>query len=150
VVCFILVDSPEIGRYGGQVAAPIFKNITKKILDIDFEIERKKSKIHREELLENFIADIEASNNKVEQLSVSNYKEKKRISSVEKISQKIMPRLKNKSLREAITILSNMKIKYKINGNGKVKGQSIKTGTKIKPGMICEIKCTSRTNISIK
>jgi len=150
VVCFILVDSPEIGRYGGQVAAPIFKNITKKILDIDFEIERKKNKIHREELLENFIADIEASNSKVKQLSVSNYKKKKRISSAIKKSQKIMPSLKNKSLREAITILSNMKIKYKINGNGKVKGQSIKTGTKIKSGMICEIKCTSRTNISIK
>ncbi|MEE9429848.1 MAG: penicillin-binding protein [Melioribacteraceae bacterium] len=150
IICFVLVDSPTKGKYGGQVAAPIFRNISRKILDIDFDIERKKNKIKRDELLENFITSIEASNSKVEQLSLQNYSDKKNTHSAIKNSSTTMPNLKNKSIREAITILSDMKIKYKINGNGKVKSQSIKVGKKIKPGMICEIKCTSKTNISIK
>ncbi|MCP5061763.1 MAG: transpeptidase family protein [Ignavibacteriae bacterium] len=150
VICFVLVDSPEKGKYGGQVAAPIFKNISKKIMDIDFDIERKKNKIEREELLNNFIADIEASNSKVDQLALQNYTDKKNRSSVTKITRTTMPNLINKSLREAISILSDLKIQYKINGNGKVKSQSIKKGEKIKAEMVCKIVCTSKTNISIK
>jgi len=150
VICFVLVDSPEKGKYGGQVAAPIFKNISKKIMDIDFDIERKKNKIEREELLNNFMADIEASNSKADQLSLQNYTDKKSTSSVTKITHTTMPNLVNKSLREAITILSDLKIQYKINGNGKVKSQSITKGEKIKDDMVCKIVCTSKTNISIK
>ncbi|MCK5457114.1 MAG: penicillin-binding protein 2, partial [Melioribacteraceae bacterium] len=35
IVILIVVSSPEVGRYGGKVAAPIFHEITKRILDGD-------------------------------------------------------------------------------------------------------------------
>jgi len=58
IICFVLVDSPEKGRYGGQVAAPIFGNITKKIMETDFKIKRNKNKIERENLIQNFADNI--------------------------------------------------------------------------------------------
>ncbi len=36
-----------------------------------------------------------------------------------------MPNLKNKSIREAISVLSDLRIKYKIEGSGQIVSQSI-------------------------
>ena len=37
VVCLILINSPDQGKYGGLVAAPIFKNIAERIVKTDTE-----------------------------------------------------------------------------------------------------------------
>ncbi|MCK7520180.1 MAG: penicillin-binding transpeptidase domain-containing protein [Ignavibacteriales bacterium] len=37
VVCLILLNSPDQGRYGGLVAAPIFKNVAERIVQNDYE-----------------------------------------------------------------------------------------------------------------
>jgi cell division protein FtsI (penicillin-binding protein 3) len=37
VACFILINSPDQGRYGGLVAAPIFKNIAERVVRTDID-----------------------------------------------------------------------------------------------------------------
>ncbi len=150
IVCLILVDSPEIGRYGGQVAAPIFKNVAKKILDIDFNIKRNKHKIERHKILDTFMANVEKENETKGDVSLLNYATESKTSKKKKILKNIMPNLKRKTLREAISILSELNVKYKIDGHGRVVSQSIKKGTPLTKGMTCIIKCSSKTKLSLK
>ncbi len=144
VVCLVLVDSPKKGRYGGQVAAPIFGKIAKKILETDFSIERNKEEIERENIIHEFTASIEKQNDKEELVSFANVSDQpKRDEAKSKIVRSTMPNLKNKSLREAIRILSDLNVRYTIKGSGKIIEQSVRKGTAIKDGMNCVLTCSS-------
>lgn len=142
VVCLVLVDSPQKGRYGGQVAAPIFSNITKKIMETDFNIPRNKNAIERNIIIEEFADNLQLDNTDDELMSFANVSKKEKLkNSKEKITRSVMPNLVNKSLREAISILSELNIGYTIKGNGKVKKQSIKEGTPINKTSECVLFC---------
>lgn len=144
IICFVLIDSPELGRYGGQVAAPIFKNITSKILETDFSIKRNKNKIERNELIKNLITEINITDERDDLISFADVSEEPiEVSNKEKINRSIMPNLNTKSIREAISLLSELDIKYTIEGNGRIVKQSVKPGTPIVSGMNCQIICSN-------
>lgn len=143
VICFVLVDAPEVGRYGGQVAAPIFGNITKKIMETDFSIERNKNKIEREDLIQKFVENIDAYEDEDDIVSFANVSTKRENSGKQKIVRSTMPNLINKSLREAISILSDLNIRYSIKGSGRISQQSIKSGTPLNGSQICILTCSS-------
>ncbi len=150
IICLILVDSPEIGRYGGQVAAPIFRNVAQKILDIDFEIKRSKNKIERGKLINNFMTSVEKENEESDDITLLNYTDENKSVKKKKILKNVMPNLKHKTLREAISILSELNIKYKIEGHGRVVHQSVKRGTPLSKGMKCLIKCSPNNKLTLK
>lgn len=138
IICFILIDSPEKGKYGGQVAAPIFGNITKKILETDFDIQRNKDKIQRKAIIQNLISDIEEHKDDEEFNSFANFSDdEKNPENTTKIVRTTMPNLKNFSVRKAISILTELNIDYKIKGSGRVIEQSIPKGRTITEGMTC-------------
>lgn len=144
IVCLILVDSPRIGRYGGQVAAPMFHEIAKKIVEADVSIAPNKKKIERkQDLIEELFADINTEGAAPEILKSSNLGEEiTKNKSVEDFSNRTtMPDLKNKSLRNAVTSLTQLGLKYKVIGTGKVVEQSIQPGDKITPGDVVLITC---------
>jgi cell division protein FtsI (penicillin-binding protein 3) len=138
IICLVLVNSPEKGKYGGQVAAPIFKNIAQRIVNTDVNYFEGKP-------------EEQPDNSKV--LFTSNTKKNKRDIFPAKQSIKIltndlntfskneMPDLSNYSLRDGIKILTQLGIKYKVNGSGVIISQSIKAGQKIAKGLICNIDC---------
>lgn len=144
LVCFILVDSPQIGKYGSQVAAPIFGNITKKIMETSFNIKRNKNKIERENVIQNFVAEIDEFEYEEEVNTFANVSDinndKKNLN---KIVRTTMPNLKGITIREAIAILSEMNIDYQIKGSGRVLDQSIKPGTGITYEMTCTLTCSA-------
>jgi membrane peptidoglycan carboxypeptidase len=144
ILCFVLVDSPEEGRYGGQVAAPIFGNITKKIMETDFSIERNKNKIEREELIRKFVANIDEFDSEDDLVSFANVSTVENKKNVQKIVRSTMPNLVNKSLREAISILSSLNIKYVIKGSGRVVEQSVSSGTPITNLESCILTCSNK------
>ncbi|MCB0730498.1 MAG: transpeptidase family protein [Ignavibacteriae bacterium] len=147
IICLVLVDSPQKGRYGGQVAAPIFSNITKKILETDFSIKRNKNRIERESVINKFMVNIEEFDLNDEVDSYANVADEVNEEKVtDKIVRSTMPNLQNKSLREAISILSDLKIKYTIKGSGKVVEQSIKKGTPLIANMTCVLNCANNIN----
>ena len=67
----------------------------------------------------------------------------KEIEKDQTFSHKFMPDISNYSLRDAITILTKVGIKYKVEGSGIVVSQSISPGEKIAKGMTCIINCSS-------
>ena len=103
--CIVVIHRPEksIGYYGATVAAPVFKIIAKKIYNnIPIEI-------------------------KISSESVSNLD---KIDKTLKIKN-IVPDVSGFSHKDAIKILKKIGLSVEVKGNGKVKSQSIKPGTKI-------------------
>ncbi len=138
VICLILVNAPKVGRYGGSVAAPIFKNTISRMIKADPGLIQSPS-----EKPEIQIASVEESNDKsfsriipakgtvnIQQVNANNA-----------VSLNSMPDLTDYSLRDAIFVLTKLGIRYTIRGSGKVLSQSISPGEKIHRGLMCTLNC---------
>jgi cell division protein FtsI (penicillin-binding protein 3) len=113
MIVVIHKPNPEKGYYGNIVAAPIFKTIAEYIYGkMPQEIKLAKGPL--------------PIDRKTEQIA-SKYKT-------------IMPDLKGLSSKNAIYILENMGVKVKLKGSGKVIGQSVPRGVKVKRNQIIELK----------
>lgn len=151
IICLIVLHSPKVGKYGGQVAAPIFREVAKKIVETDLSIVPEESKITRskkliDELFTNINSQTDLSFFRTSNIEeVKNEKENYQL--VESIRE-VMPNLKNLSLREAVSIMNDLGLHYKVVGNGKVMTQSIEPGTKINRGSICLIGCETSKKVS--
>lgn len=137
----IVVSSPKIGRYGGKVAAPIFHEITQRILEGD------RNKIIKEAPKNDYDSGPKLKPQQNQDIFVtSDLPEQKRST---KLNQKkhysadttVMPDLNNFTKREAIKMMHEFGINYKSEGSGTVISQSIAPNTKIKEGLVCVIKC---------
>jgi cell division protein FtsI (penicillin-binding protein 3) len=110
--CIVVIHkpNPKIGYYGSTVAAPVFEKIAQKIY-IDTPLKDEITK--------------EAFNSEIVNETYENYFE---------VSQKyktVMPDITGYPAMDAVSILENLGLKVNLVGNGKVKRQSIKSGTKI-------------------
>lgn len=152
LICLIVINSPKVGRYGGQVAAPIFREIASRIIEADPSLIRDESRITRnKKTLDEIFARVEfESESNAQVFLTSNLPEvTKNIKATpnEFKDLELMPDLINLSVREAVTLLNEMNINYKISGSGKVIEQSIEPGTEVQPGLICLIKCATIKNL---
>jgi cell division protein FtsI/penicillin-binding protein 2 len=136
VVCLILVNSPDVGKYGGLVAAPIFKSVASRIVEKDFDrFEKYIDETFKQKLL---IASLGKENTADDSNQI-------KIKDVKLPSGKLMPDLVNCSVRDAINALTRMGVKYKINGSGIVINQSITPGSKIRTNEVCILNCSEVT-----
>jgi cell division protein FtsI (penicillin-binding protein 3) len=143
VICLILVNSPQKGRFGGSVAAPMFKSIADRMLGSNLELaaacRRGKSPdnagnkdfAHSGKTVTK-VSDIEKKTQPVVQ-NTAHY-----------TNSKYMPDLTNFTLRDALRVLTEMGLKYKVAGNGRVVSQSIVPGQRINAGLVCQIKCEAK------
>ena len=121
LLCLIIIDSPDVSRnlhWGGISAAPVFKSVMDRIINIDKSITISRSKNQR------------FKNEPI--LIQKNYKIK--IEYVE------MPNLIGKTVRDAFSDLKKVGIKPQISGSGLIVSQSIEAGTKIEKESICILK----------
>ena len=121
LLCLIILDSPDVSRnlhWGGISAAPVFKSVMDRIINIDKSITISRSKNQR------------VKNEPI--LIQKNYKIK--IEYVE------MPNLIGKTVRDAFSDLKKVGIKPQISGRGLIVSQSIEAGTKIEKKSICILK----------
>ena len=121
LLCLIIIDSPDVSRnlhWGGISAAPVFKSVMDRIINIDKSITISRSKNQR------------VKNEPI--LIQKNYKIK--IEYVE------MPNLIGKTVRDAFSDLKKVGIKPQISGSGLIVSQSIEAGTKIERESICILK----------
>lgn len=141
VVCLILVNSPNVGKYGGLVAAPIFKKVAGRLIELEPD-------------LIGIPKELPMTNEDYDFVSTSNYSGDNHLSSIvkkpeeiQKFSSKttVMPQLKDYSLRDAIMILTRLEMKYKVRGSGVVVSQSILPGNKIIKGSTCVLECKEVT-----
>ena len=136
VVCLILLNSPDLGRYGGLVAAPIFKSVAERIVQNDIE---KFQQYLNPDLMKNLkfaednSGDDERTKTQIKPISVKEVK----LSSNNK-----MPDLVNCQIKDAIYALTKLGVKYKIKGTGIITSQSIAPGQKLNGKEICLIECS--------
>ena len=103
--CIVVIHKPDKkkGYYGSQVAAPVFKEIAKKIYNSTPKLR---------------VFDIKKSN--------KNYQKSLKIEGFDGI-----PDLKGLPAMDALSLLENMGLKVVLKGTGKVINQSIKKGVKV-------------------
>ncbi len=109
--CIVVVNKPnkEIGYYGGEVAAPVFKEIAEKLFVRTPKEIIVKSINHTSNFLKNY-------------KQIENYKKNKR---------SVIPNFIGMPAMDAIVILEQMGLKFVLKGEGKVFNQSIKSGSKV-------------------
>ena len=109
--CIVVVNKPnkEIGYYGGEVAAPVFKEIAEKLIVRTPKEIIVKSINHTSNFLKNY-------------KQIENYKKNKR---------SVIPNFIGMPAMDAIVILEQMGLKFVLKGEGKVFKQSIKSGSKV-------------------
>lgn len=154
MIGMILVNAPKVGKFGGLVAAPIFREVSRRIIDADLSLVPNKKKIERNNsIADQFIAELKsapASNGK-SYMNISPKKEDKykaRFTFNE--SNKTMPNLINSSLRDAVFQMNELELEYKISGTGKVVSQSIEPGKTFLSGDTCFVKCEPNVKYNLK
>ena len=118
LLCLIILDSPDASRnlhWGGISAAPVFKSVMDRVINIDKSITISRSKSQK------------VKNEPI--LIQKNYEQK--IEYVE------MPNLIGKTVRDAFSELKKVGIKPQISGRGLIVNQSIEPGIKIEKKSIC-------------
>jgi len=147
VVCLILVTSPQKAKFGGDVAAPIFREVAKKMILTDMNLAPNKKKIERKQnLIDQLVADIKTAP-KTKTTSFAHPAEKLFANNSSRLvfdgNKTIMPNLISQSLRDAVAQLTELGLQPKITGTGKVIWQSLEPGSNINPGLVCQLKCES-------
>ncbi len=136
VVCLILINSPDQGKYGGLVAAPIFKNIAERVVQTDMDK-------FQQNINPDLSKDIKfADDNVDENLNKNNLTTPVNVKKISFSSKDKMPDLLNTSIKDAIYALTKLGIKYKIDGTGIIVSQSIPAGQIIHRNETCILKCS--------
>ncbi len=138
---FILVDSPLKGRYGGQVAAPIFRRIAERIVNMDLSLAKFKKKIDRVknskvELIEELV-----SNNNNRSFVAADVAPQKKEKVQAKNKRFFVPNFIGLPLRKALSMVSSLGLNFEIKGTGKVIWQSIHPGSRINGTRKLILKC---------
>jgi cell division protein FtsI (penicillin-binding protein 3) len=136
VVCLILLNSPDLGKYGGLVAAPIFKNVAERIIKTD--VDKFQHDINPE-LLNNLKF---ANHNKEREQQKTKQTSELNIKGINISSVKVMPDLVSSSIKDAIFTLTKLGVKYKINGSGTIASQSIPAGKNLNGNETCVLDCS--------
>lgn len=142
LVCVIVLDEPRIGyHWGGYGAAPVFRRVMERIINMDDSIRRfKPPTITKDPLwvqeslplphtLDGAVINPVVLSNQMQVINV-----------MQTIDGKpTMPEVRGMSLRKARTLLKKLGLHTNFTGSGKVIWQSPKPGTIVANGSICSI-----------
>jgi cell division protein FtsI/penicillin-binding protein 2 len=157
----IFVDEPKPRYYGGDVAAPIFSNILKRIFKFapteeseqipELKIADKNTRIPdmtglqyvaAEEFFQINDITVQIKGNGTHIISQNNEKDDLEITlGFPDVKNKIVPNLRGKTIREALKLVNFSKLRVKINGNGVVVKQSPSAGQALKNNQILTLTC---------
>ena len=150
ILSLILYNSPEIGKYGGLVAAPVFRNVAERLVEYNPNLLIQPGDNNSETKIDQVLAD--KKNNSIGNGYSNIPEENSKLQTNVKVNIKdknVMPDLTNYDLRDALNVLHQIGLKYKIHGEGKVVTQSILPGIKVKPGQVCYLYCEIKKNAGI-
>lgn len=148
----VVIDSPTgLSAYGGDISAPVFKEIADKIYALDLELNPvDQSKIFRAESQANQLPEVGTGKGEDLQEIFEQLRLKAKTPSLEdwvsvavieenfelKINETekpVVPDVSGMPLRDALFILENKGLKVNYQGRGRVVGQSILPGEKLIP-----------------
>lgn len=143
LICLILVSKPEKEKYGGKVAAPIFKNVAEKIVKSFPD----QFKIHTEK---NDREIKNPANENTDLKFVSNEVNNNSDFQTLDLNKNVMPDLKGRTVKEALVILKTIGLGYKISGSGVVVEQSINPGKALNENDVCKLSCSEISLTGVK
>lgn len=139
LVCLVIVNSPQTEKYGGKVAAPIFKKIAERIINTDLKnFQQREKYIESKTVDEHILKTISDNDNKKKIINASYVQENNELK--KNYDNNLMPDLKGRTVREALISLNLLGLKYDIRGSGIVVSQSINPGIRIKQNQVCRLK----------
>jgi len=125
VVGVVILDEPKYGyHWGGYGAAPVFRRVAQRIINVDDAIKHQKPK--PKDLPKILIVDGVVDNHLV---PLSTYQD----------GYAVVPDVRGMSIRKAKKMLIKSNLRAKFKGSGHVVWQSPTPGTKKLPGTICTI-----------
>ena len=125
VVINDFIDTTDLNHYGGDVAAPVFREISDKVFAFDSEMEYL-SNININS--ENKIERVSLQRLTIHEENINNHIQKV----MTKLDKGLMPNLKGMELMDVIYVLENYNLRVEYEGKGKVNYQSIGIGVNIK------------------
>ncbi|MGB5530273.1 MAG: penicillin-binding protein [Ignavibacteriaceae bacterium] len=141
IVCYVLINKPKGNYYGGLVAAPVFKDIVKRILTLE-------NGNQHQPVLKNEIKTVKNEQlDYSKEISVNELIIEKRPTESENIfisdnMHNVMPDLKGKTVKEALLTLTEFGIRFSVSGSGVVIDQSIAPGSSINKNKTCILTCS--------
>ena len=125
VVINDFIDTTDINHYGGDVAAPVFREISDKVFAFDSEMEYL-SNVNINS--ENRIERVSLQRLIIHEENIKNHTHK----IMTELDKGLMPNLKGMELMDVIYVLENINLRVEYEGKGKVSYQSIDIGVNIK------------------
>ncbi len=149
LVCYIMVDSPQKSKYGGTVAAPIFKNVVEGLLALDPTLGKENLHEDNNKGYEELLVNVKKGERKKEVITVADLSERGNSALVSPGSKgffkrSTMPNLLGMNKRDAAAALNAMGVSYTVKGHGKVVSQSVKPGVPIRKKMKIKLVCRSK------
>ncbi len=147
LVCYIMVDSPQKSKYGGTVAAPIFKNVVEGLLALDptlgTENSGGESKGYEELLVK---VKKGKKNSDVKSFADLPEKNSEALNPNDKgfFKRSTMPNLIGMNKRDASAVLNAMGVDYTVKGHGKVVAQNVKAGSVVRKNLTVKSVCKSK------
>ena len=155
--CIVVVSNPKKSKiYGGQIAAPIFKELSDKVFAMEISMQSpmamliKKNNVPKiqngstskaSKVLDYLNIDYDKTDGEymISELTDNTVKLKLRKIKSD-LQSHIMPSLIGMNLSDVIYLLENHGLKVKFNGYGSVVNQSIKKGERFQEGSVIKIK----------
>ncbi|QOJ29854.1 MAG: transpeptidase family protein [Ignavibacteriales bacterium] len=127
-IVLVVAESAGKGLYtGGELAAPLFREIALKIIEKRPELLRGNS---APEPKQDETVQFSFAKNEITPSEYIPMKEAGKIT----VRKTIMPDLTGLSIREALDICGEMKLRFKVNGHGRIVSQSVAPESRVKPG----------------
>ena len=155
--CIVVVSNPKKGKiYGGQIAAPIFKELSDKVFAMEISMQSPMAMLIKNKnfpkiqngstrkasiVLDYLNIDHEKTDGEYMISDLTDNTVKLKLRKIKSdLKSHIMPSLFGMNLSDVIYLLENHGLKVKFNGYGSVVNQSIKKGERFQEGSVVKIK----------
>lgn len=149
LLCVITLDEPKLGyHWGGTGAAPVFKRVMERIINLDDSIKMPKNSINDSTWPEPLLADNKSKkSNKIfknepillSSVAIAPALNSRSLTQLENKTEIVVPNVRGMSLKKAINTFHIYGLGSKFAGSGTVVWQSPKPGTVLTIGTICSI-----------
>ena len=155
--CIVVVSNPKKSKiYGGQIAAPIFKELSDKVFAMEISMQSPMAMLIKKKSFPKIQnGSTSKASTVLDYLNIDHYKTdgeymiseltdntvKLNLRKIKSdLQSHIMPSLIGMNLSDVIYLLENHGLKVKFNGYGSVVNQSIKKGERFEEGSVVKIK----------
>ena len=132
--CIVCLKKSGLPASGGGMSGVVFHHISEGVMAQNLKLSVEDAR----DTLSIFVPDVKGGDASAANYVLSSLGLETRVSDKE-TPRDIIPNLTGMGARDAVYLLESKGVKARVRGRGKVKSQSVFSGTPIKQGMVCEL-----------